>query len=144
MFYDGIALFSSQMEPMKYKLTTCILLLSILSIPCKSSVLELRKHNDIFKAKTPDCTKSSNTNIDSTTNISISIQGQQNLVTIKVDSLTIQTARSFINKSKDSNTIEINGEGNSVSVSQHPKGKAELKLNGDSNTVKIVQSNHQP
>lgn len=144
MDYSGIALFSFQMEPMKYKLTTCILLLSILRIPCKSSVLELRKHNDIFKAKTPDCTKSSNSNIDSTTNISISIQGKQNLVTVKTDSLAVQTDKSIINPSNDSNSVEINGEGNSVSVTQETKGKIAVKQSGNNNSVKITQSSHQP
>jgi len=129
---------------MKTELIICILLLFLISVPCKSSVLELQKRKDIFKAKTPDCTVGNTIKVDSTANFSISIQGQQNLVTIKTDSLTVQTAKSITNKSKDSNTIEINGEGNSVSVNQDIKGKIEVKQSGNNNTVNIVQSSHQP
>jgi len=129
---------------MKNTLLICIILMFSVSVPCKSSVLELQKRKDIFKAKTPDCTVGNTIKVDSTVNFSISIQGQQNLVTIKTDSLTVQTTKSITNKSKDCNTIKINGEGNSVSVYQDPKGKVEVKQNGNNNTVKIVQSSHQP
>jgi hypothetical protein len=114
------------------------------SAPCKSSALELPKHKDILKAKTLDCTKSSNIKVDSIAKFSISIQGQQNLVTIKTDSLTVQTTKSIANQSKDSNTIEINGEGNSVSINQETKGNVAIKQSGNNNHINISQSSHQP
>lgn len=147
MNYSGIALLIFQIEPMrykKYKMLVYISLLSVLGIPNKSSALKFRQYNDIFNAKTQDCTVGYTMDVDSIANFSISIQGKQNLVTIKTDSLTIQTAKSFINKPKDSNTIEINGRRNSVSVTQDTKGKIEVKQSGNNNHINISQSNHQP
>lgn len=129
---------------MKTELIICILLLFLFSVPCKSSVLELQKRKDIFKAKTPDCTVGNTIKIDSTANFSISIQGQQNMVTVKTDSLTVQTAKSFINKSKDCNTIEIIGGSNSVSVNQGTKGIVVVIQRGNNNRINISQSSHQP
>jgi len=129
---------------MKNTIHIYILLLFSVSITWKSSALELPKHKDILKTKTTVCLAGNNITVDSIANYSISINGKQNLVTIKTDTLTIQTAKSIPNKLKDSNTIEINGEGNSVSVNQDPKGKVEVKQSGNNNHINISQSSHKP
>lgn len=129
---------------MKNILAICILFLFSVSVPCNSSELEPPKLKDIFKAKTSDCTVGNNINVDSIANNSININGKYNTVKIKIDSLSVQTTKSITNKSKDSNTIEINGESNSVSISQETKGKVAVEQSGNNNTVKIVQSSHQP
>ena len=128
---------------MKNTLIICILLVVSIGIPRKSLAL-IQKHKEIVKAKFSVCTVSNNTKIDSIANYAININGKQNSVTIKTDSLTVKTSESILNKSKDSNTIEINGESNSVSVNQETKGKIGVKQSGNNNTVKIVQSSHQP
>ena len=129
---------------MKNLLIICILLVFSLSIMWESSAFEIPKHKDILTTKTQVCTAGSNITVDSIANYSININGKQNLVTIKTDSLTIQTANSIPNKSKDSNTIEINGEGNSVLVNQETKGRVEVKQSGNNNHINITQSSHQP
>lgn len=129
---------------MKNTILICIILVFSTSITCKSSTLEVPKHKETVEAKTSVCSVGINVKLDSIANYSININGIQNSVTIKTDSLTVQTTKSIPNKLNDSNTIEINGEGNSVSINQDPKGKVEVKQNGKNNTVKISQSNHQP
>lgn len=144
MAYSGIAVPFYQIKNMKNILTTCHIIVFSLCITCKSSSAELPKHKTILNAKTPICTKSNNINVDSTANFSISIQGKQNLVTVKTDSLTVQTSESITNQSKDSNSITINGKGNSVSVNQETKGKIAVKQSGNNNRINISQSSHQP
>jgi len=129
---------------MKNILTKSIVFVFLISITCISSAFQISKHKEILKAKTSVCSVGNNVEADTVTNYSININGKQNLVTIKTDSLTVQTTESIANQSIGSNSIKINGEGNSVSVTQDPKGKDEVKQNGNNNTVKISQSIHQP
>ena len=129
---------------MKNILSKSIVFVFLISITCISSAFQISKHKEILNAKASVCSVGNNVEADTVTNYSININGKQNLVTIKTDSVTVQTAKSITNKTKDGNIIEINGEGNSVSVSQKSKGKVVITQNGNSNTVKISQSNHQP
>ena len=128
---------------MKNILAICIFLL-FSNIPYKSSALDLQRHKEILKAKASVCSVGNNITVDSIANYSININGKQNLVTIKTDSLAAQTTESITNKAKDINTIEISGKGNSVSINQESKGKVEVKQRGNNNSIKISQSNHQP
>ena len=107
-------------------------------------MLELPKHRNILKAQTVACIAGSNIKLDSITNYSITINGKQNLVTIKTDSLTIQTPKSLNNKSKNSNNIEIIGGSNSVSVYQEMKGRVVVKQSGNNNHINISQSSRRP
>ncbi|BBE20871.1 hypothetical protein AQPE_5066 [Aquipluma nitroreducens] len=67
------------------------------------------------------------------------------MVTIKTDSLTVQTTESIANQSIGSNSIEINGQGNTVAISQENKNdKVVVSQNGNNNSVNISQSSHQP
>ena len=100
-----------------------------------------KKHANVKATATDVSKKNKNT---TTSNYAININGPQNLVTIKTDSLAVQTAKSITNKAKDNNSIEINGEGNSVSVNQESKGEVMVKQNGNNNSVKILQSSSQP
>lgn len=104
----------------------------------------LTTHRNILKAQTVACTAGSNIKLDSITNYSITINGKQNLVTIKTDSLTIQTPKSLNNKSKNSNNIEINGGSNSVSVYQEMKGRVVVKQSGNNNRINVSQSSRRP
>lgn len=82
---------------------------------------------------------------DTVSNFSIKIDGPQNLVAIKTDSLKLQTTKSLPNNTKANNTIDINGQGNTVAISQEDKNnKVVISQNGNNNSVKIVQSGHQP
>lgn len=129
---------------MKNVLIICILLVFTPSITCKSSAFELQKHKEILKTQTSACSASNYIKVDSIANYTISINGKQNLVTIKIDSLTVQTDKSITKKSKDSNSIEINGESNSVSVNQKSRGKVVVKQSGKINHINITQSSHKP
>ena len=80
-----------------------------------------------------------------TSNYSIHINGPQNLVTITTDSLKVQTTVSLPNKAETNNTVDINGQGNTVAISQENKNdKVVVSQNGNNNSVNISQSNHRP
>lgn len=129
---------------MKNILIKSIVLVFSISITCISSAFQISKHKEILKAKTSACSVRNNVEADTITNYSININGQHNLVTIKTDSLTAQTTESITNKTKDGNTIEINGEGNLVLVTYKSKGKVVVKQSGNNNHINISQSSHQP
>jgi len=129
---------------MKNILIKSIVFVFLISITCISSAFKISKHKEILKAKTSVCSVGNNVEADTITNYSININGKQNLVTIKTDSVTVQTAKSISNKTKDGNTIEINGEGNSVSVTQKSKGKMVVTQSGNNNHINISQLSHQP
>jgi len=78
-------------------------------------------------------------------NYAININGPQNLVTIITDSLNVQTTETLPGKTNANNTVDINGQGNTVAVSQNTKNnKVVISQNGNNNTVNISQSSNQP
>lgn len=101
-----------------------------------------QKHIKNIKARIGVCCASQTAKTDSIPNFSITINGPQNIVTIKTDSLTVKTTETITNKAKAINTIKIDGKNNSVSVSQETKGKVSIKQNGNNNQVHLSQSNH--
>ncbi|WP_318348963.1 curlin repeat-containing protein [Aquipluma nitroreducens] len=130
---------------MKNILIKSIVFVFLISITCISSAFKISKHKEILKAKTSVCSVGNNVEADTITNYSININGKQDLVTIKTDSLTVQTTESIANQSIGSNSIEINGQGNTVAISQENKNdKVVVSQNGNNNSVNISQSSHQP
>ena len=130
---------------MKNILIKSIVFVFLISITCISSAFKISKHKEILNAKTSVCSVGNNVEADTITNYSININGKQDLVTIKTDSQTVQTTESIANQSIGSNSIEINGQGNSVAISQENKNdKVVVSQNGNNNSVKITQSSHQP
>ena len=81
---------------------------------------------------------------DSFPDYAVTINGRQNTVSLKTGSKEVQTSESLLSKTKAVNVIEISGRGNSISVNQNPNGKVCIKQNGNSNTIKLSQLNHQP
>ena len=130
---------------MKNILIKSIVFVFLISITCISSAFKISKHKEILKAKTSVCSVGNNVEADTITNYSIHINGKQNSVTIKTDSLKVQTTVSLPNKAETNNTVDINGQGNSVAISQENKNdKVVVSQNGNNNSVKITQSSHQP
>ena len=78
-------------------------------------------------------------------NYAININGPQNLVIVTTDSLKVQTTKTLPGKTNANNTVDINGQGNTVAVSQNTKNnKVVISQNGNNNTVNISQSSNQP
>ena len=76
---------------------------------------------------------------------SIRINGLENTVTVATDSVNVKTSETISNKTKVGNTIEINGQKNTVAISQVNKNNmVAVSQNGNNNAVKIVQSSSQP
>jgi len=76
---------------------------------------------------------------------SIRINGPENTVTVMTDSLSVKTSETISNKTNAGNTIEINGQKNTVAINQLNKNNTvAISQSGNNNTVKMVQSNHQP
>ena len=76
---------------------------------------------------------------------SIRIDGLENMVTVMTDSLSVKTSKTISTKTNAANTIEINGQKNTVAINQMNKNNTvAISQSGNNNTVKMVQSNHQP
>lgn len=74
----------------------------------------------------------------------ISINGKQNTVNITTDGTAIKAAEPQTILPSDKNSIEINGEGNSVSINKETTAKVAVKQNGNSNRVSITQTTNKP
>jgi len=70
----------------------------------------------------------------------IQINGSSNLIKVSSENKTIRVNSSTSTNPKAENSIEINGEGNSVSISQETTGKVAVKQNGNNNRIMITQS----
>lgn len=78
---------------------------------------------------------------DSISNYSININGKSNSVSINKEHFTQKDLSSHGNQKKASNIVEINGEGNSVTINQNNKcGSVNIQQNGTGNRVNISQS----
>ena len=102
-------------------------------------------HKKPVKAKAAATGVSEKNANKNSSNYAININGPQNLVIVTTDSLKVQTTKTLPNKANASNTIDINGQGNTVAISQNTKNnKVVISQNGNNNTVKISQSSIQP
>lgn len=136
MAYDGIALLSSQVKNMKYISIVYILLLFSVSVPYRSSAMELQKHKETSRTKSFH-NQLSNSKSDDSTQYSITIIGQAN--EIKIDNR--KSIRKSQVKANAQNAITITGEANTVAIHQSDKkGKVNISQNGNSNHVSILQS----
>ena len=80
------------------------------------------------------------TRTDSIADPSIKITGKLNTVHIITDSTEWKNNESKTRKPKDLNTIEINGENNSVVINQKKGEKVKTIQNGTGNKINISQS----
>ena len=79
---------------------------------------------------------------DSIQKNSININGKQNSVSISNDHPTVRNLATDGKPDNTSNTIEINGEGNSVNIHQNKNGgNVNIQQNGTGNQVNSSQSN---
>ena len=89
------------------------------------------------------CTQTKTSRENSNPDYSISINGKDNTLKIGTAGATEQSTDTRTNQ-PGNNTVEINGEGNSVSISQDTTGKVAVKQNGKNNRVSITQTAKQP
>lgn len=81
---------------------------------------------------------------DSISKNSININGKQNSVSITNDYSTKKNLDADGKQKNTSSTIEINGEGNSVTINQNKKdGNVNIHQNGTGNKVNVSQSNQK-
>ena len=107
--------------------------------------IQMLHSEEPLKTKSGVCCIQQTTKPDSSQSYSVDIKGEQNLVKITTDSLTVQTTETIPNKSNSNTTIKIKGRKNLVTVKQDDKyNKVAVSQNGNNNSVKIVQSNHNP
>jgi len=103
------------------------------------------KHKTLAEAKAAATGVSEKNANKNSSNYAININGPQNLVIITTDSLKIQTTKTLPNKTNTENIVDINGQGNTVAISQENKNnKIAISQNGNNNSVKIVQSSNKP
>ena len=106
---------------------------------------QIVKHKTLAEAKAAATGVSEKNANKNSSNYAININGPQNLVILTTDSLKLQTTKTLPNNTNASNTIDINGQGNTVAISQNTKNnKVVISQNGNNNSVKISQSSNQP
>lgn len=127
---------------MKTIFTLFALFLFCLSGIAGSQTANQKKLAKVKSTATGISEKNANKN---SSNYAININGPQNLVILTTDSLKIKTTETIANQTNADNIVDINGQGNTVAISQKSKNNTvAVSQNGNNNTVKIVQSNHQP
>lgn len=78
---------------------------------------------------------------DSISNYSITINGELNAVSITKGNTATKNMETVGKPKKAANTIEINGEGNSVTINQNTKdSQVNVRQNGTGNRVNISQT----
>ncbi len=78
---------------------------------------------------------------NSVSDYSINVNGQLNSVQITQTTTAGKSAGTVAKQKNTSNTIEINGEGNSVKIDQSKNGgRVNIQQNGNGNRVNISQS----
>lgn len=135
------------------KLQTIIILIAVLLIGINPSTQGQSKHKS-----TPDASAAAPANdakpitatctagITSPQNpdYSIRIDGKQNTVYITTTEPARKATETLTALPPDKNIVEINGEGNSVTISQETIGKVALKQSGKNNQVNISQKPTKP
>ena len=119
---------------MKYILINYILLLFSVSVPYRSSALELQKHKETSRTKAFENQLSNAKSTDST-RYSITIKGCGNEVKIG----NRKSIRKSLVNVKAQNAITINGEANNVIIHQSDKkAKVSISQDGNNNHVRIL------
>jgi len=124
---------------MKVIITMSVLLFLCLSSIAGPSENGNQNRKDTLKYKVADrCA----IHKDSITNYSININGKLNAVSINNDNSTDKNIEKVGKPKNAANTVEINGEGNSVTINQNNKGgSVNIQQNGTGNQVNVSQSN---
>jgi hypothetical protein len=124
---------------MKVNFTLVVFLFFCLGALPGLSGKEIQKPKNTVNTKTDSIGV---TKLDSISNSSICINGKLNAVSITKEP-SIQ--KNLVDKQKNpSNTIDINGEGNSVTIHQHKNaGRVTIQQNGKGNQVNVSQTNSE-
>jgi hypothetical protein len=102
-----------------------------------------KKQKESAQQKPSVARNKSITQTDSISGFLVNINGQSDSIQITKDTATIKSLEADGIHNIESNTIEINGEGNLVNITQDKNGgKVNIKQNGIGNHVNISQSNH--
>ena len=127
---------------MKVIYTFLLIIIFWLNAVSSDSVTGTHKQKEPAKQKTA---VAGNTNIiraDSVSNYSINVNGGSNTVQINNETPTVKSSATGEQQKDKPNSIEINGEGNSVNIQQGKNvGKVNIQQTGNGNRVNISQTN---
>ncbi len=141
--YTGIVpsspLLQNKNKPMKTILTFIGIFFIIIITTPNGSATGIKKHRKAVKAKATVIVDTKTTKAGDASDYVVSINGKQNTVKIGDAEVLIQTPANPV-EATGKNTIEINGEGNSVTVNPETAGKVAVKQTGNKNRVNISQS----
>lgn len=125
---------------MKAILTFLAIIILWLNAIADESISMKQKQKEPVKQKT---TVARNTNIirtDSISDYSINVNGRLNSVHISSDNPSGKSLE--VDPKRKKNSVEINGEGNSVNITQGKSGgKVNIQQNGNGNQIRISQNN---
>ena len=135
---------SSQNKTKNVKAIFTFLLISIFWLNATSgdSGSGKQKQKEPAKQKTAVARDTNMIRTDSISDYSINVNGQLNSVQITSDTPAGKSPETGAKQKNNSNSVEINGEGNSVNINQSKNGgKVNIQQNGNGNRVNISQSN---
>ena len=126
---------------MKAIFTFLVIIIFWLSALSSDSVSATCKHKEPAKQKTAVAQDTSIIRVDSVSNYSISLNGGSNSVLINNQSPVGKSSATGKQQKDKPNSVEINGEGNSVNIHQSENaGKVNIRQNGKGNQVNISQT----
>ena len=129
---------------MKVIFTMSGLLFFCLSLLPGLSGNEIQNRKDTLKSKVAASCVNNIKHGDSIPKNSININGKLNSVSITNDHSTQKNLDTDGKQKNISNSIEINGEGNSVNIHQNKNGgNVNIQQNGAGNKVNVSQSNSE-
>ena len=137
-------LLQNQTKPMKPIFTLIGILFFCISATSGGSGTGNKKHKEPVKAKAAVSVDTKTAKAGDASDYTISINGLQNTVKIgSADAVTKTPANPAV-EATAKNTIEINGQGNAVTVNPETTGKVAVKQTGNNNQVNISQKTSKP
>ena len=129
------------MKNMKIIFSFLILLIFCLNANSHDCILGKIKPKDPAKQNTVIAAQTNIIQIDSIANYSIKVKGESNSVQITSDTICAKSQEADSKQKDSSNTIDINGAGNSININQsNNNGKVNINQKGNRNKINISQS----
>jgi len=127
---------------MKAVLTFLAIIILWLNATACDSILMKQKQKEPAKQKTAVAGDTNTLQTDSISSYSINVNGRQNSVQITNDTLAGKKLEKEAKQKNKPNSIDMNGEGNSVNIHQSKNGgHVNIQQNGNGNKVCVSQTN---